>query len=90
MLIATTENCEFPLKLVTSGKGKEKEPPTLRLGLKWAGLLAKAEAAGLPTSPPGKMFRSDFSGIPMSPEDRRAMRMSSQYHGASSQYSRDS
>jgi hypothetical protein len=60
---------DFPLQMI-GGKGKEKEQSVLRLGLKWTGLLSKVENAGLPTRPPGKMFRTDITRIPLALEQR--------------------
>jgi len=54
------EEIEFPLVMV-NGKGKEKEQPMLKLGLKWMGRHAKVEEMGFPTSAPGKMFRTHFT-----------------------------
>jgi len=58
------EEIDFPLQIIGS-KGKEKDEPVLKLGLQWAGRLAKVEEMGLPTLAPGKMFRSDSLGIPL-------------------------
>jgi hypothetical protein len=74
LLISIIEQRDFPLQMVVSAKGKEKEPPSVRVGLKWVGRQTLVQRAGLPTSPPGKLFRSDYSGIPMSSEDREALR----------------
>lgn len=63
------EEVDFPLKFL-AGKGKEREPPLLRLRLHWAGRIAKAEALALPTRPPGKMFRLDATPVPMTPEEK--------------------
>jgi hypothetical protein len=52
------------------GKGKEREPPLLKLGLKWTGRIPKAEQLGLPTRRPGKMFRADINAIPLTPEEK--------------------
>jgi hypothetical protein len=57
------EEVEFPL-ILAQGKGKEKEQPLLRLGLKWQGRMARVEELGLPTRPPGRMFKSGLLGIP--------------------------
>ena len=56
------------------GKSKQKEPMILKLGLKWKGRYGKVEALGLPTRPPGKMFREDIlaSGIPLSAAQKLA------------------
>ena len=54
---------DYPLNLPDS-KGKETEPPLMRLGLKWTGRHAKVDALGLPTQPPGKMFRTGITGMP--------------------------
>ncbi len=70
-LIDVSEDIDFPLK-ITDGKGKEKEPPLLRIGLTWIGRQTKVEELGLPTRAPGKMFRADIIGIPMSLEEREA------------------
>lgn len=64
---------DLPLEMV-SGKGKEKEQPRVKIGLKWAGRQVRVQKAGLPITPPGKMFRTDYSGIPMSPEQRANLR----------------
>jgi len=63
------EEVDFPLKFL-AGKGKEREPPLLRLRLNWAGRIAKAQALALPTHPPGKMFRPDMTPVPMTPEEK--------------------
>lgn len=52
------------------GKGKEKDPFLLKLGLKWKGRYSRVEDAGLPTMPPGKMFRTDLTEIPPSTDER--------------------
>lgn len=65
---ALPEVVEFPLKYF-AGKGKEKEPPILKLGLKWAGRMAKVEQLGLPIRAPGKMFRLETRPVPLAPED---------------------
>jgi hypothetical protein len=67
------EEIDFSLN-ITDGKGKEKQPPILRIGLKWDGRQSRVEELGLPTSPPGKMFRSDLVGIPLSPEQKAALK----------------
>ena len=54
------------------GKGKEKESPILRVGLKWNGRQNRVQELGLPICPPGKMFRPDFVGIPLSPAQKAA------------------
>lgn len=68
LLLSFTNMCkeeiDFPLQIIGS-KGKEKDEPVLKLGLQWAGRLAKVEEMGLPTLAPGKMFRSDSLGIPL-------------------------
>lgn len=51
------------------GKGKEHEPSTVRLRLRWTGWQKKVEDAGLPLQAPGKMFRKDITRIPLSPEE---------------------
>jgi len=71
LLYGIDEEVDFPLKFL-AGKGKEREPPLLRLRLNWAGRIAKAEALALPTHPPGKMFRPDMTPVPMSPEEKIA------------------
>jgi len=70
-LIDVSEEIDFPLK-ITDGKGKEKEPSLLRIGLTWIGRQTRVEELGLPTKAPGKMFRTDITGIPMSLEEREA------------------
>lgn len=37
----------------------------LNIGVKWSGRYEQVERAGLPTQPPGKMFRRNISGIPI-------------------------
>jgi hypothetical protein len=74
LLISLRDECEVPLQLISSRKGKEKDAPTLKVGLKWTGRQAQVQKAGLPTSPPEKMFRLDYAGIPMSPEERVTLR----------------
>jgi len=71
VLIPQAEEIEFPLK-ISEGKGKEKEQPMLRIGLKWEGRQTKVKKLRLPLRPPGKMFRSDLVGISLSPEQRAA------------------
>lgn len=58
------EEIEFPMKLSDFSKGKGKVPIVFRVGLKWKGRIARVEELGLPSKPPGKMFRSDWVGIP--------------------------
>lgn len=70
-LTRIVEELDFPLSII-DGKGKEKEQPILRIGLQWDGRQSKVQKLGLPTSPPGKMFRSDFVGTPLSTEQRAA------------------
>jgi hypothetical protein len=53
------EEVDVPM-FVSQGKGKEHEPPMLRLRLTWAGRLAQLDELGLPSSPPGKMFRNVY------------------------------
>jgi len=65
---APQEEVDFPLTSV-EGKGKEREQSLLRLGLKWQGRMAKVEELGLPTRPPGKMFRQGILGIPEPAEE---------------------
>ena len=61
----SVEEIDFPFVLV--GNGKEIEKPSLRLGLKWPGRVSLVVDRGLPSKPPGKMFRSDVLGlIPLS------------------------
>jgi hypothetical protein len=57
------------------GKGKERDPPIVRLRLKWPGRIAIIEELGLPTQPPGKMFRAGIVGIPYTPEERENVKM---------------
>jgi hypothetical protein len=57
------EEVDFPT-FCAEGKGKHKEPSSLRIGLKWKGRYSRVEDLGLPTKPPGKMFKADFTGIP--------------------------
>ena len=56
------------------GKGKQKDPMVVKLRLKWEGRYGKVEALGLPTTPPGKMFRANIlaSGIPLSAAQKLA------------------
>lgn len=58
------EEFSYPLKF-TEGKGKEVEQSILKVGLKWAGRVTLLEESGLPTSPPGKMFTSLGTSIPL-------------------------
>jgi hypothetical protein len=57
------------------GKGRERDPPVIRLRLKWPGRVAVLEELGLPTQPPGKMFRAEIAGIPYTPEERENVRL---------------
>jgi hypothetical protein len=57
------------------GKGRERDPPILRLRLKWPGRVAALDELGLPYQPPGKMFRAEVAGIPYTPEERENVRM---------------
>lgn len=50
---------------MADGKGKEVEPPSLLVRLKWDGRFALLEQSGLMMSSPGKMFRQGVTGIPM-------------------------
>ncbi|CZT45411.1 uncharacterized protein RSE6_05718 [Rhynchosporium secalis] len=68
LLYGFDEELQYDLHLI--GKGKEVRPPTIKLRLKWAGRHAKVEEANLPFTPPGKMFKSNLSGIPLSQEER--------------------
>lgn len=65
-------------------KGKEKEPILLRAGLKWDGRYAQADRAGLLLRPPGKMFRNDLPEVPLSPEERDAVRFKTEARRRSS------
>jgi hypothetical protein len=47
------------------GNGKEVEVPTLKVALKWKGRLQVVTEAGLPSHAPGRMFRKEFTGIPL-------------------------
>ena len=73
LLISSPDEYEVPFQLISSGKGKEKDPPIVKVRLKWTGREKLVQKAGLPTLPPGKMFRKDYAGIPMSPEERKAL-----------------
>jgi hypothetical protein len=88
-LIRVAEEIDFPLT-VLDGKGKEKESPILRIGLKWEGRQTRVQKLGLPTSPPGKMFRTGFVGIPLSPEQRAASKSGAGLSATSSRGSRAS
>ena len=46
----------------------------VKLRLKWKGRYEKVEALGLPTTPPGKMFKADIlaSSIPLSAAQKLA------------------
>ncbi|RDW80706.1 hypothetical protein BP5796_05404 [Coleophoma crateriformis] len=59
------EELELPFEL--DGKGKETVPPTIKIGLRWTGRQSRAHRLGLPTKPPGKMFKSDARPIPCPP-----------------------
>ncbi|KUJ16151.1 uncharacterized protein LY89DRAFT_748627 [Mollisia scopiformis] len=58
------EEIDFPMKLATDAKGKGKAV-MITVGLKWQGRFGRVEEMGLPSQPPGKMFRSDIVGIPV-------------------------
>ncbi|KAG9231932.1 hypothetical protein BJ875DRAFT_468148 [Amylocarpus encephaloides] len=68
------EEIEVPLKEF-EGKGKERDPPIVRLRLKWPGRIARVEELGLPSKPPGKMFRPGIVGIPYTPEEKHNVKM---------------
>jgi hypothetical protein len=55
-------------------KGKEKEPITLRVRMKWDGRYAQVDRAGLLMRPPGKMFKQELLGVPLTPEERDEVR----------------
>jgi hypothetical protein len=74
LLISIPDEYEVPFQMISSGKGKEKDPPIVKVRLKWTGREKLVQKAGLPTLPPGKMFRQDYAGIPMSPEERETLR----------------
>ncbi|KAL2070718.1 hypothetical protein VTL71DRAFT_13744 [Oculimacula yallundae] len=65
------EELEFPVPPI--GKGKEVRSPTIKLRLRWKGRLARLEAAKLPSTPPGKMFKPNPMGIPLSQDEREAL-----------------
>lgn len=71
------EEVEFPT-LCIEGKGKQKEPSLLRIKLKWKGRYGRVEDLGLPAEPPGKTFRADFTGIPLTNEEREASKPGAQ------------
>jgi len=71
------EEVEFPT-FCNEGKGKQKEPSLLRIKLKWKGRYGRVEDLGLPAEPPGKMFRADFTGIPLTNEEREASKPGAQ------------
>jgi hypothetical protein len=70
------------------GKGKEKEFPILRIGLKWNGRQNRVQELGLPIRPPGKLFRPDFVGMPLSPEQKAAAKPGAKLTTTSSHNSR--
>jgi hypothetical protein len=71
-LTENTKEVDFPM-IITDSKGKENDPPKLRIGLKWDGRQRRRlEELGLPTCPPGKMFRSTLAALAVFPEQRAA------------------
>ncbi|KAH7355015.1 hypothetical protein BKA65DRAFT_497483 [Rhexocercosporidium sp. MPI-PUGE-AT-0058] len=71
LMYGIDEELEFPVPLI--GKGKEVRPPMIKLRLKWTGRHAKLHESMLPFAPPGKMFKQNHTGIPLSQEQRDAM-----------------
>ncbi|CAG8954629.1 hypothetical protein HYFRA_00004549 [Hymenoscyphus fraxineus] len=70
------DDIELPMKEV-AGKGKGTDPALLRLHVKWNGRYRRLEELGLPMVAPGKMFRKDYTDIPMSLEERTALALKS-------------
>ncbi|KAH6723217.1 hypothetical protein BKA61DRAFT_586017 [Leptodontidium sp. MPI-SDFR-AT-0119] len=74
LMYGIDEELEFAVPLI--GKGKEVRPPLIKLHLKWAGRQAKLQESVLPFASPGKMFKKNYTGIPLSQEQRDAVNMS--------------
>ncbi|KAG4443173.1 hypothetical protein IFR05_001315 [Cadophora sp. M221] len=75
LMYGIDEELEFAVPLI--GKGKEVRPPLIKLHLKWAGRQAKLQESMLPFASPGKMFKQNLTGIPLSQEQRDAANMTS-------------
>ncbi|PVH82065.1 hypothetical protein DL98DRAFT_514136 [Cadophora sp. DSE1049] len=73
LMYGLDEELDFPISLI--GKGKQTQPPMIKLGLRWAGRQARLEEAGIIFAPPGKMFKPSLTGIPMSQEEREALKL---------------